>query len=90
MPDPNRHSDAYDPDPDWDRPTRAEAEADEWDGEEEYDGPGTCWICDGVGHAYIVGWRDDPHKGRVPIIGGGPCPIEEPGGWEPDDEDLPF
>jgi len=31
MPDWDRFSDEYDPEPDWDRPTRAEAEADERD-----------------------------------------------------------
>lgn len=88
--DSQRHSDEYDPDPDYDRPTRAEAEADEagpeeeW--EQEHEGP-TCIICDGVGHNYIVGWHEVPGKGTQPIIGGGTCPIEDdPRGWDPRDD----
>lgn len=89
----DRHSDAYDPDPDFDRPTRAEAEADMLDPEEadQYDEGPTCTMCDAVGHNYIVGWHEVPGKGTQPIIGGGPCPLEEPpGGWRPDEDYDPF
>jgi hypothetical protein len=75
----------YEQDPD-DRPTLAECEAEEYDD----DDPGRCIICDGVGHAYIVGWHEVPGKGMQPIIGGGPCPLEEPGGWQPEEDDNPF
>lgn len=90
------------PDPD-DRPTRAELEAEAADEEalrrdEEAEaaeqwGPDyeerTCIICDGVGHAYIIGWHEVPGKGTQPITAGGPCPLEEQGRdtW---DDDEPF
>ena len=115
--DRDRFSDEYDPDPD-DRPTLAEARADEegpltecpqcgeialdedaspprcracglvdYQPDEQGQEGGTCIICDGVGHAYIVGWHEVPGKGTQPIIGGGPCPLEEPGGWDPREQD---
>lgn len=93
----DRHSDAYDPEPDFDRPTRAEAEADMRDDEpldpeeaDQYDEGPTCIICDGLGHNYIVGWHEVPGKGTQPIIGGPTCPIEDPRDYRPDDEYDPF
>ena len=44
-------------------------------------GPPTCWICDGAGHGYIVGWEHVPGKGDVPILVD-PCPLEEGGGHQ--------
>lgn len=49
----------------------------------------TCIICDGLGHAYITGWHEVPGKGMQPIIGGGPCPLEE-GPYDPRDEEERF
>ena len=47
---------------------------------QEYDPP-TCWICDGAGHGYVVGWEKVLGKGDVPILSS-PCPLETPGGWD--------
>lgn len=38
--------------------------------EEEYDEGPTCSLCDGLGHGYP---------------GGGPCPLEERGGFDPEE-----
>jgi len=87
---PDRHDDRYDPDPDFDRPSRAEAEYDAYLDEQEYEGP-TCIICDGLNHNYIVGWHEVPGKGTQPIIAGPPCPLEDPGYYRPiEDEHDPF
>jgi hypothetical protein len=47
--------------------------------DQEYEPP-TCWICDGAGHGYVVGWENVPGKGDVPILAS-PCPLETPGGY---------
>lgn len=53
------------------------------------DEPPTCWICDGVGHGYVVGWENVRGKGDVPILSS-PCPLEDRGGYDPRDyeEDM--
>ena len=43
-----------------------------------------CWICDGLGHGYVVGWEEVPGKGRVPILSS-PCPLEDQGASDPDE-----
>jgi hypothetical protein len=49
-------------------------------------GPPTCWICDGAGHGYVVGWENIPGKGDVPILAS-PCPLEARGGYVRDYEE---
>lgn len=44
--------------------------------------PPTCWICDGVGHGYVLGWEHVPGKGDVPVLAS-PCPLEDLAGCGP-------
>jgi hypothetical protein len=44
------------------------------------DGPPTCWICDGAGHGFVLGWEYVPGKGDVPILSS-PCPLEDRAGY---------
>jgi hypothetical protein len=43
----------------------------------------TCIICDGLGHAYIIGWEVFDNGTSRPVTGGGPCPLEDRG-WDDD------
>lgn len=35
-----------------------------------------CIVCDGLGHAFIIGWETFDNGDSRPITGGGPCPLE--------------
>jgi hypothetical protein len=52
--------------------------------QEEPEPERACWICDGLGHGYVVGWEEVPGKGQVPILSS-PCPLEDQGASDPDE-----
>ena len=37
-----------------------------------------------VGHGYVVGWKNVPGKGDVPVLSS-PCPLEDRGSYDPRD-----
>lgn len=44
-----------------------------------------CNVCDGLGHAYIVGWETFTNGDSRPVIGGKACPIDGLGLSDPRD-----
>lgn len=45
----------------------------------------SCVMCDGLGHAFIIGWEHfDNGTSRV-VLGGGSCPLEDRGWMDQDD-----
>ena len=75
MIDRDRFSDEYDPEPDYGRPTRAEAEADMADDNFEL----YCDYCERTGHTFrTCPARDDEPQEEWPDFGIGPLCEEDP------------